>query len=681
MKLPPSQTRVEIVVPVHDALEYALRCLESMALHPDGFDVGVIVVDDGSTPETAGALATLCASKPRHTLIRHDVNIGYTRAVNSGLKASTAPFVVLLNSDTLVTRGWLTGMMLCMAASPSIGLVGPLSNAGGWQNVPRLLNDDGSYAVNDLPAGMTPAEMASVVASAATRIHPRVPAINGFCMMISRRVIDRVGWMDEDAFPVGYGEETDYCLRASDLGFEIAIADDAYVFHAKSKSFGHGRRQELSAAGDKALRLKHTPERVGRLLRQLADTIALNKIRGSVQRKLRQDTLAIEKPRQPMGGILFLLPVGAGGGGGHSVVQEVVAMRAQGVVAKIAVINVNRPVFLETYADAPNVDEMFVGYHSDEHFVSVAAAYRVVVATICSSVRLVQLAHRSYPYILPAYYVQDYEPFFFKPGSADWKIALESYTLMPQATLFAKTWWLVDEVASRHGVPVHKVLPSVDHDVYHPGRKHKHGKIRIVAMIRPDSPRRGAARTMRVLKQIAWQFRGQCLIHLFGCRDADPAFVSLSSRFTFHNHGILSRPQVGKLLGRCDVFVDLSDYQAFGRTGIEAMACTCAVIVPKHGGTAEYAVDGENSVVVDSTDEKQCLAAIGGLIADPTLLRTMQAKARQAALRFSAEAAASSELALFADQIERMRLPGKSPLNRAYFALRHLLGRKLRQSA
>jgi hypothetical protein len=59
----------------------------------------------------------------------------------------------------------------------------------------------------------------------------------------------------------------------------------------------------------------------------------------------------------------------------------------------------------------------------------------------------------------------------------------------------------------------------------------------------------------------------------------------------------------------------------------------------------------------------------------------MQAKARQAALRFSAEAAASSELALFADQIERMRLPGKSPLNRAYFALRHLLGRKLRQSA
>ena len=55
--------------------------------------------------------------------------------------------------------------------------------------------------------------------------------------------------MDEENFPIGYGEENDYCIRAADAGFTLAIADDAYVFHAKSKSFGHSRRKELSKQG------------------------------------------------------------------------------------------------------------------------------------------------------------------------------------------------------------------------------------------------------------------------------------------------------------------------------------------------------------------------------------------------------------------------------------------------
>ncbi len=673
MGLTHNQTQVDIVIPVHNALEYVRCCLAAAASQQDGFSIGVIVVDDGSGRDTADLLEAFCAANAGFTLLRHASSIGYTRAVNSGLRASRAPFVVLLNSDTVVTRGWLKNMMRCMASGPAIGIVGPLSNAGGWQNVPELLNADGSYAVNTLPDGMTPAEMASLVASASTRMFPRVPAVNGFCMMIARAVIERVGWMDEDTFPVGYGEETDYCLRAAERGFEMAIADDAYVFHAKSKSFGHQRRQELSAAGDHALRRKHTPQRVDRLLQQLAATTALGSIRAAVQLKLSPEPAPVA-PRR-IDGVLFLLPVGAGGGGAHSVVQEALAMRKLGTVARIAVINVNRPEFAATYADETEADALFVGYHNDEHFVSLAAAYRVVVATIYSSVRLVAMASRAYPYILPAYYIQDYEPFFFESGSADWKAAHESYTLRPRATLFAKTWWIADEVAQRHGAKVCKVLPSIDHEIYRPGEKHRHGRIRIAAMIRPDSPRRGAARTMRVLEQIARRFRGSVLIHVFGCSSADTAFLALARQFTFHNHGVLSRPQVGGLLGRCDVFVDLSDYQAFGRTGLEAMACACTAILPTHGGTDEYAVDGVNSVLVDSLDEARCVVALGELIADPMRLRILQAKARQAALRYSPATAAASELMLFFAEIEKMRLPAKSVLARMLCALRHRLWR------
>ena len=56
----------------------------------------------------------------------------------------------------------------------------------------------------------------------------------------------------------------------------------------------------------------------------------------------------------------------------------------------------------------------------------------------------------------------------------------------------------------------------------------------------------------------------------------------------FATYGTLKRQEVADLLGRCDVFIDLSDYQAFGRTALEAMACGCTSVVPMHGGAEEY---------------------------------------------------------------------------------------------
>ena len=55
--------------------------------------------------------------------------------------------------------------------------------------------------------------------------------------------------MDEENFPVGYGEENDYCIRASDAGFRLAIADDAYVFSFKIKKFWSRTEKEAYAAG------------------------------------------------------------------------------------------------------------------------------------------------------------------------------------------------------------------------------------------------------------------------------------------------------------------------------------------------------------------------------------------------------------------------------------------------
>ncbi|HMP10020.1 glycosyltransferase [Hydrogenophaga sp.] len=277
---------IDIVVPVFNALEDVQRCLQSLERHTDGYRVRVIVVNDGSEHDTTAWLRKWCHARPLFTLIEHPQNAGYTRAVNTGLKASSGDYVITQNSDTIVTPGWLRGMVRCMESDPKIGVVGPLSNAATWQNVPTLRDATGSFAVNDIPDGLDADGMARLVAQASTRSYPRMPFVNGFCFMIRRAVIDAVGYMDEENFPIGYGEENDFCIRTVDAGFELAIADDVFVYHAKSKSFGHERRKELSAQGTTSLNRKHTPKKYSAYIESIKRTDPLSGVRENIRVEL-----------------------------------------------------------------------------------------------------------------------------------------------------------------------------------------------------------------------------------------------------------------------------------------------------------------------------------------------------------------------------------------------------------
>lgn len=280
---------VDVVVPVYNALEDVKKCLASLQRNTDGFNVRIIVVNDGSEKDTSEWLREFCKGKPLFQLIEHAKNSGYTKAVNTGLKASSADYAVTQNSDTIVSKGWLTGLIRCMESSPSIGIVGPLSNAASWQNVPHLHDETGAFAVNEIPNGYSVDEMADLVRSASQRVYPRLPFANGFCFMIKKAVLEKIGFMDEENFPIGYGEENDFCIRAIDAGFEIAIADDTYVFHAKSKSFGHESRKILSQKGTDSLKKKHTAEKYFSRVESIKKNKDLDTVREKILFKLIGD--------------------------------------------------------------------------------------------------------------------------------------------------------------------------------------------------------------------------------------------------------------------------------------------------------------------------------------------------------------------------------------------------------
>lgn len=247
---------IDIVVPIYNALDAVRQCVRSV-LSRTTVPYQLLLIDDASDADTAAWLAAVAARHPHITVLRNGENLGYTRSVNRGLSAALADHVCVLNSDCVVTQNWLEQLVDCAVHHPNAGMVGPLSNAASYQSIPRIRNDANEWSFNPLPASVSPDIMATRVRDASTTAWPRVRVINGFCQLISRKALDTVGLLDEQAFPRGFGEENDFCARVIAAGLDIHIADDTYVFHAKSKSFGHEQRKALSKEGSAALKLKH----------------------------------------------------------------------------------------------------------------------------------------------------------------------------------------------------------------------------------------------------------------------------------------------------------------------------------------------------------------------------------------------------------------------------------------
>ncbi|QEP42032.1 glycosyltransferase [Ectothiorhodospiraceae bacterium BW-2] len=349
--------------------------------------------------------------------------------------------------------------------------------------------------------------------------------------------------------------------------------------------------------------------------------------------------------------ILFLLPIAGIAGGIHSIVQECAAMRQLGVEAQIAIRPHNRHFFLAHYSVIDDIEQMLVNF--DESYLErVVEGVDTLIATLYSSMALVKSMVERYPQLQPAYYIQDYEPDFFEPGSTAWQQAYDSYRLLPDTLCFAKTGWLANRVSKQHDVTVHQVTPSLDHQIYSPDPNapfwlKREVPIRVAAMVRPETPRRGAARTMTLLKALADIFGNDITIDIFGTAEERLSDYRLVSDFRYHNHGELTRQQVARLLQQSHFFLDLSDYQAFGRTAVEAMACGVIVLITSAGAASEYIFDGVNGFLLD-IDSPELLQRVTSIIechyhSDPLRLNAIQTVSA-----YNPRSAALSELALLA---------------------------------
>ena len=315
-----------MIVCVHDALEELRACLWSL-MSKTARPFRLIVVDDGSGASTRRYLDALAAREPRVTVIRREhPPHGYTLAANAGLRASSGDYVVLLNSDTVVSAGWLERLVSRGERDERVGILGPLSNAASHQSVPQS-REQGSWSTNPLPSWLTVDGAALAARVSATGADVRLPFLNGFCYAIKRAVIEAIGYLDEERFPDGYCEENDYSQRAREAGFELAVVDDAYVYHAKSASFGAADRDRLAKLNYQAFRSKHGPEKIDRTVAQLEADETLAPVRAAFAQAIAEPAAlagALTASEAALS-VAFILPgvPHGGSGGSHSVYQEV----------------------------------------------------------------------------------------------------------------------------------------------------------------------------------------------------------------------------------------------------------------------------------------------------------------------------------------------------------------------
>jgi GT2 family glycosyltransferase len=209
---------IDIVIVNFNTENYLHDCLQSIGTASDStIPQRVWVVDNGSDD---GSVA-LIRNYDFVTGIFNRKNRGYGFACNQGISAGNGDFIFLLNSDTMVTAGWLPPLLAILDSSSKVAVVGP-----------RLINPEGLL----VGVGVVGTNARPVIRGWQEPNQPHlyqetieVLSVCGACMGIKRRLIPVLGLFDEHYFH--YFEETDYCYNARFHGYKVIYCPKSTVIH------------------------------------------------------------------------------------------------------------------------------------------------------------------------------------------------------------------------------------------------------------------------------------------------------------------------------------------------------------------------------------------------------------------------------------------------------------------
>lgn len=220
----------DLVIPVFKNADDLAKLLQTLLDSPPLRAQRIILSDDCSNdPSVAHHLTDFLEQEQRAEVISQTSNLGFSGNVTALLTASSADYVVVLNTDTLIPPGSLDRLTSHFAQDPNLATISPLTNNGAYALLasPPVCKDLKAKTLFDIDKRLAKGPMQRT----------DVPFSSGFCWAINRAIFFELGGFSK-AFEAGYGEEADFCFRARRGGYSVMLAQDCAVWHQGSGSFG-----------------------------------------------------------------------------------------------------------------------------------------------------------------------------------------------------------------------------------------------------------------------------------------------------------------------------------------------------------------------------------------------------------------------------------------------------------
>ena len=654
----------DIIVPVYNSLSYVQECLASVLAYTQTGTYQLIIIDDASDSHIYHYLSRLAADHPEQiTLHRNPENLGFVKSCNLGITLGSAPFVVLVNSDVVVAPGWLERLVACAESDPRIAAVNPLTNHAAQINLP-LAPGANFFGMDEYLQRHGPTAVADVVTGV------------GFCLLLRRSLLETLGTFDE-IYGRGYCEESDLCMRLTTHGYRTVVAGNVYVYHKGQGTFTDRseRYQRNRAVFDtrwgqeyqrqfRAFRRANPlgPTRTPFATRQRWDPLpvvwetaramlaawrqhdgldlARSALRGVLRLSTARRPLAtpefvrqITRPNRLR--VTYLLHKLVVAGGVLSVIQLVNELILLGVEARIVALFEDPAIYDWT----PLYTRPLI-FRNERELLRNFPDSDIAVATLWNTAPWVANLIRGGRARTAAYFLQDYEPWFFPEEKAAARDRVRAtYTLISYRIVTSH--WL-QGVLDSDGYATHKILLGMNLARFYPRNVVRDYPV-ILAMARPLTPWRGFEPTITALASVKTA-QPEVEIVLFGDRFLNKQNIP----FPFRDEGIVTdQNRLAEIYSAATVFLDGSDFQGFGRGGLEAMACGTATVLTGMGGVNEYARDQVNTLLVPPQRPDLFAAAILRLLDDAELREQLIKAGLETAQRFCHKREAQETLAYF----------------------------------
>lgn len=585
-------SKCDIIIPIYNSPEWVKMCVYTLYKNtPDEYIGKVILMNDNSDELTCNCIENLKRKYEKIEVYKNESNLGFIKNVNRGMDKTASEYILLLNTDCLISKNTIPKLIEHMEKNKKIGLICPISS-----NAANL-----SY---DIPEHYSYMQVDELFYKNFKGMNFDACTVVGNCLMISRECIEKTGYLDE-IYGMGYGDETDYQFKAHAKGFEAKVAIDTYVYHKSEVSFGTSPEKQKRLDHNRKIFFDRWGEEYNKKMQEYVKNDPIEYIKNN---------LKIEEKPEPE--VLFFLPdIHQKAGGVHMVVDIVNYLNINGYFANILTERIHeyKEIMIFTPSYMKNLNEI---------------KPKCIVGTIYPTIFFCETIAKHYN-IPCVNFMQGYEPCFDNGEIYSWaELACKN-----SQNILAISQFLKEKCIKNFNKEADVITNSINTDLLYNTNKQEKEKKQITLVFR-DSFSKGDFILNEILKQLTLKNYNFEINVIYMRKTMFPINNNPNININFYK-GPLNRKEVSNILFKTDIFVDASLMEGFGLMALEAMAAGAVPVISQSFGVDEYAIDNENCFLIKEVNNaERYMEKIELLLQDNEKIKKMSKKAQEKSIEF-----------------------------------------------